>query len=89
MSKYSAIVFTNPVDIQLKEKPENIVVKKSDETPEDDYEDFEDDFEPYETSNENDETDKSNKANVPPPRVVAASPPKTNVKKTNEIIYDD
>jgi hypothetical protein len=63
VSKYSAVVFTNPdadkFKINAKEdKPE--ISKKETEEEEDysDDDDFEDDFEPYETSNEDEDNNK-------------------------------
>jgi hypothetical protein len=52
-SKYSAVVFTNPIEKQIS-PPKNEPAKASES--EDDYseDDFDDDFEPYETSNEGD-----------------------------------
>ena len=54
-SKYSAVVFTNPVEYQIS-PPKNEPSKAKTESEEDYSEDdFDDDFEPYETSNEEDE----------------------------------
>lgn len=58
-SKYSAVVFTVPVEKQKKEKPQ----LESEEDDEEYEEDF-DDFEPYETSNEDQRTDKNGKSNT-------------------------
>ena len=56
ISKYSAVVFTQPVEIASKKS-----VKKT-ETEDDDYEDdFEDEFEAYETSNEEEKNNSKSK----------------------------
>ena len=57
VSKYSAVVFTNPNEEKLKksiEKPEKAPTSKAESEEEYSDDDFEDDFEPYETSNEED-----------------------------------
>lgn len=54
VSRYSAVVFTNPVE-QISKKS-----KKKTESDDDDYEDdFEDEFEAYETSDEEKKDPKS------------------------------
>lgn len=55
VSKYSAVVFTNPVEHWIS-PPKNEASKAMTESEEDYSEDdFDDDFEPYETSNEEEE----------------------------------
>lgn len=64
-SKYSAVVFTVPVE-KLPKEP----AKASEVTDEEDEEyedDFEDEFEPYETSNEDQRTDMNGKSNTSAP----------------------
>jgi hypothetical protein len=56
VSKYSAVVFTNPTAQVEKAKSIDKKTSEEDEYSEDD--DFEDDFEPYETSNEGDTNNK-------------------------------
>lgn len=58
-SKYSAVVFTVPVEKQKKEQPQ-LASEEEDEEYEDDF----DDFEPYETSNEDQRTDMNGKSNT-------------------------
>lgn len=61
-SKYSAVVFTVPIEKQKKEQPKES--ERTDEEDEDYEDDFEDDFEPYETSNEDQRTDANGKSNT-------------------------
>ena len=65
-SKYSAVVFSQPVIPPPKEKSNH-----SDEEGSDYEDDFEDDFEPYETSNEEEAQAEANTTpnNPPPPEV--------------------
>lgn len=65
-SKYSAVVFTVPVEPPSQEKNQaqpqgkSSAEQEKEDSDDEDYEDdFEDDFEPYETSNEEEKTDKS------------------------------
>jgi hypothetical protein len=76
VSKYSAIVFTNPIEKQIS-PPKNEPVKAETESG-DDYsedEDFDDDFEPYETSNEEEDKPSGESLVIPKSKEVEKRTP--------------